>query len=1144
MATIIQTNLNHCRAAQDLLMQSMAMMNVELSIMAEPYSIPDRPTWYSDQTNKVAIYWRGIKGSPLITEYDKGKGYIAVLWGTCLVIGTYISPNIPLIEFEGYLRSIGNCICSYNGNRVLLMGDMNAKAVEWGSPKTDARGNTLIPWAAGLGLKLINQGTRHTCVRKIGGSIVDLTWASPRMERVISNWRVADEIETVSDHKYIVIQISSVPYPKGITERDTRRGENYYPKWAVHKMNKDALITAALVKAWTEQPEEETVEVEEEVTWLGDAMTQICDMAMPRIKAPKPHRQVYWWSDEIANLRQECVRSRRKYTRQRRRRNTNVEREIQLYEIYKEDKNKLQLAIRKAKTQAWEELLETLDKDPWGRPFKIVMNKLRGWAPPVTEMLDPQFLRDVVEILFPRAEKEKELDNVNQSSDIYPFPADDCFDGDSHCRNTYLGDGRSRRDISFGEGSRSRDNQSSFAHHGLENIPEEPRWTPEDRITAEEFSRVLKKMEKGKKAPGPDGIPGKAWILTLSVLGDRVRHLFDRCLEEGIFPALWKKAKLVLLHKAGKPVNSPRAYRPICLLNEIGKILERIIAGRLIQHLSTKGPDLNENQFGFRTGRSTLDAIEKVRANSEEMAARGKVSIAISLDIKNAFNTLPWDKIKEALSYHKIPEYMRRIIDNYLTNREIEILGRYGKIHRRTVNRGVPQGSVLGPILWDIGYDKVLRTALFVDSKVVCYADDTLLLIGGDNWTRTVRIADIIIARILAEIKKLGLEVSPQKTEMIWFRGKSQGKPPPTQLMIGGVPVQVGENIKYLGLVLDGSWNFKAHFEDLITRVQKAAARLSRLLPNLGGPKEGARRLYVGVVHSIALYGAPIWASALGKDLMGKRELSQVFRQLAIRVIRGYRTISGAAAEIMAGVPPIELMAEERASSYIIVKRIKQHGGVPTNKMRAAILCRSRKILIKKWRRQLLESKATENRTVHAILPNLEKWLDRKWGGNTYRMTQMLSGHGCFGEYLGRIGKEIDATCHHCNGDRDTAQHTLEECPAWAEERRVLVQKIGGDLKLESLITAILQSENAWVALSSFCETVITQKEKAERERERENPDRQRGKKRKTQQGGSNATTTTLMLPPPVPSTLRKRTITPRWRGKTWPYKRKERSDD
>ncbi|XP_039307954.1 uncharacterized protein LOC113005347 [Solenopsis invicta] len=96
-----------------------------------------------------------------------------------------------------------------------------------------------------------------------------------------------------------------------------------------------------------------------------------------------------------------------------------------------------------------------------------------------------------------------------------------------------------------------------------------------------------------------------------------------------------------------------------------------------------------------------------------------------------------------------------------------------------------------------------------------------------------------------------------------------------------------------------------------------------------------------------------------------------------------------------------------------------------------------------------------------------------------------LTGHGCFGEHLHEwTGREATTRCHHCPEPRDTEQHTLEECPAWADERRALVAVVGEDFSLPRVLRKILESPEKWDALASFCGTVMLQKEAAKRKRE------------------------------------------------------------
>lgn len=157
-------------------------------------------------------------------------------------------------------------------------------------------------------------------------------------------------------------------------------------------------------------------------------------------------------------------------------------------------------------------------------------------------------------------------------------------------------------------------------------------------------------------------------------------------------------------------------------------MFEKIITDRLIRHLSWEGPNLSDGQYGFRQGRSTVDAI-RVRSLSESIAAEGGVALAVSLDIANAFNSLLWEQVRRALQHHRVPPYLAAAIGDYFRDRKLMYVDRDAITRERGMSCGVPQGSVLG--LWNFAFDTVLRSALPPGSSVVCYADDTLVLAGG-----------------------------------------------------------------------------------------------------------------------------------------------------------------------------------------------------------------------------------------------------------------------------------------------------------------------------------------------------------------------------------------------------------------------------
>jgi hypothetical protein len=156
-----------------------------------------------------------------------------------------------------------------------------------------------------------------------------------------------------------------------------------------------------------------------------------------------------------------------------------------------------------------------------------------------------------------------------------------------------------------------------------------------------------------------------------------------------------------------------------------------------------------------------------------------------------------------------VPTYLVRVIQAYLSDRWITYTSRNGE-ERRPMERGVPQGSVPGPMLWITAYDSVLRCPMPPGTGMVCYADDTLVLAGGRFWNETVvSTVDAVVCAVGA-IQGLGQTVSPAKSEALWFFDElRRGTPPPGfSASINGEDVPVRLRMTYLGLTNDSQWTF------------------------------------------------------------------------------------------------------------------------------------------------------------------------------------------------------------------------------------------------------------------------------------------------------------------------------------------------
>ncbi|XP_026330604.1 uncharacterized protein LOC113238097 [Hyposmocoma kahamanoa] len=189
----LQGNLNRCAGAQDLFLQSMLQWSVDVSVVAEPYFVPSQPNWVGDTGGSVAIVASTGAGSMPLSVRDRELSFVSAAWGGILVFGVYFSPNRPLSEFEVFLDRLRTAVGRASSGSVVVLGDFNAKHTSWGSPATDGRGEAVETWAAQCGLVVLNRGSTNTCVRGQGGSIVDLTFASPALASRVSDWRVVED---------------------------------------------------------------------------------------------------------------------------------------------------------------------------------------------------------------------------------------------------------------------------------------------------------------------------------------------------------------------------------------------------------------------------------------------------------------------------------------------------------------------------------------------------------------------------------------------------------------------------------------------------------------------------------------------------------------------------------------------------------------------------------------------------------------------------------------------------------------------------------------------------------------------------------------------------------------------------------------
>lgn len=969
---ITQLNLNHCDTAQQLLWQSTTESMCDVAIIAEPYRIPsDNGNWVGDSSGITAIQVMGRFPIQEVVD-SSSEGFVIVKINGIFVCSCYAPPRWTLEQYNRMLDALTEKLI--DRRPVIIGGDFNAWAVEWGSRLTNPRGYSLLEALAKLDIRLCNKGTVSTFRRNGRESIIDVTFCSPSLVRSM-NWRVCEDY-THSDHQ-------SIRYSVGTRMQTVvREIRTSGRRWKTKDFDKDLLIEALRADSGATN-----LDADE----LTETLARACDATMPRRLEPKNNRRLnYWWNETLASLRAACLRARRRFQRTR---SETVREERKI--IFREARAAFKREIKISQSNCFKELCREADDDPWGTAYRVVTAKIRGPVTPA-EMC-PDKLKIIVEGLFPQ----------HDSTTWPPTPYED-----------------------------------------------------EDRVTIagmqvsnDELSLVAKGL-KLKKAPGPDGIPNVALKTAILAFPDLFRMVLQKCLADGYFPDKWKIQKLVLLPKPGKPPGNPASYRPICLLDTLGKLLERIILNRLTQF--TEGETgLSEKQFGFRKGRSTVDAIRTVIEVAERASKKkrcgNRFCAVVTIDVKNAFNSASWEAIATALHGMRVPHYLCRILKSYFQNRILVYETNSGQKSIR-VTAGVPQGSILGPTLWNIMYNGVLKLKLPKGVKIFGFADDVVLTITGESLEEVEMLVAESTDAVENWMNAVKLQLAHHKTEVMLVSNcrKIQWM----QITVGGHVIPSVRALRHLGVMIDDRLNFNTHVDYSCEKAAKMVSALARIMPNIGGPKGSSRRLLAAVSSSILRYGVPAWGAAL-KTKRNRRKLNSVFRLMAIRVASAYRTISSEAVCVIAGMIPICVTLAEDIECY-------QRRG--TSNVRKTARLDS----MVKWQQEW--DNAENGRWTHRLIPNVSTWVNREHGEVNFYLTQFLSGHGCFRQYLHRCGHASSPFCPACANVEETPEHVVFDCPRFTELRRGMPAP-----RPDNIAEQMCNEEDTWNAVSRVVTQILSE---------------------------------------------------------------------
>ena len=378
------------------------------------------------------------------------------------------------------------------------------------------------------------------------------------------------------------------------------------------------------------------------------------------------------------------------------------------------------------------------------------------------------------------------------------------------------------------------------------------------------------------KASGPNSIPTIIFLLIKDIVAEPLAYIINLSFTTGIYIDKLKISKVIPIYKEKGDKFSSQNYRPISLLSNVNKIFEKIMHKRLYSFLEDQGC-IYENQFGFRKKHSTTHALLDLTEDIRNAIDNNKFSCGVFIDLQKAFDTVDHNILLKKLEHYGIRGTANNWFRSYLSNRKqfVSIAGFDSKI--ANMDFGVPQGSVLGPLLFLIYINDLHKAIKY--SKTRLFADDTNLLIKNDSLKQLKKYLNFDLRQLCNWLKANKISLNCSKTELIIFRHPNKQINYELKIKINGKNLLPSKFVKYLGIILDPHLNWSHQADSLSTKLTRAAGMLSKIRHYVS--ESSLRNIYFGIFSSLLTYGSQIWGQFSNKYI-GRLQRIQ---NKAIRII-------------------------------------------------------------------------------------------------------------------------------------------------------------------------------------------------------------------------------------------------------------------
>lgn len=396
-------------------------------------------------------------------------------------------------------------------------------------------------------------------------------------------------------------------------------------------------------------------------------------------------------------------------------------------------------------------------------------------------------------------------------------------------------------------------------------------------VLEDEVSDLIKKLKD--TSAGWDCIASSVVRKTSDHIISPLAYVFNLSITQGVFPAELKIARVIPLYKAGDPLQFSN-YRPVSVLPVFSKILERLMYERLLAFVN-KNMILYSYQFGFRFGHSPNLALIILIDKVTNALENGEYVLGLFLDFSKAFDTVNHAILYQKLEYYGIRGTSLDLFRSYLSERAQYVEYNESRSQKQSITCGVPQGSILGPLLFLLYINDLAQ----VSSKLfsLLFADDSNMFISGHNLSEMVSTMNTEMVKIVEWLQVNKLSLNLKKTHYIIFRKRRSKIVSDHNIVINGITISRTDNTKFLGVIIDDTLSFQQHIKYIKGKVARGIGILYKTKRYLH--RKTLIQLYNAFIYPYLNYCIVVWGNTCKTYLAPLVKI----QKRAVRLIGGAR---------------------------------------------------------------------------------------------------------------------------------------------------------------------------------------------------------------------------------------------------------------